>query len=557
MSVFLKDNKDLIKSWDYKKNTIDPNKTTCGSVKKAWWICEKGHSYDMRIDHRNNGHGCPYCSGRRPIIGETDLLTINPELCKEWNYEKNEIKPYEVSPFSNKSVWWKCSKGHEWKAIINNRAKGNGCPQCSYEFHTSFAEKVVYYYIKKYFNNALENYKPDFLNNKEFDIYIPDEKIGIEYDGQNWHKNVNRDLEKDKLCKENNITLIRIREPKCPLLNSSSLCIVLNDTTQKELEEKIKNELFKNIFKMSNIDIDINRDTNIINDMVNYTEKSNSLENNYPDLAKEWNYEKNAPLLPSQVQCKTSKKVWWKCSKGHEWQALPSNRINGNGCPYCSGRKPIIGETDLLTLYPELCKEWNYEKNKTKPDEYTPHSAVKMWWKCSRGHEWQTTIANRVLGNNCPYCSGRYAIPGETDLLTINPELCKEWNYEKNEINPNEVSPSSEKKVWWKCSKGHEWQASICNRNKGRGCPFCAGKRLIKDVNDLATIYPDLAKEWNYEKNGSLTPHDVMSRVATKVWWKCSQCNHEWISAINNRVAGNGCPNCHYSVFKNNKWYKK
>ena len=205
----------------------------------------------------------------------------------------------------------------------------------------------------------------------------------------------------------------------------------------------------------------------------------------------------------------------------------------------------------------DLIKSWDYKKNTIDPNKTTCGSVKKAWWICEKGHSYDMRIDHRNNGHGCPYCSGRRPIIGETDLLTINPELCKEWNYEKNEINPNEVSPSSEKKVWWKCSKGHEWQASICNRNKGRGCPFCAGKRLIKDVNDLATIYPDLAKEWNYEKNGSLTPHDVMSRVATKVWWKCSQCNHEWISAINNRVAGNGCPNCHYSVFKNNKWYKK
>lgn len=551
MKPLVKDNTELMKEWDFNKNILNPNEITCGSVKKAWWLCEKQHSYEMRIDHRNNGHGCPYCSGRRPIIGENDLLTVNPELCEEWNYEKNEIKPNEISPFSNKNVWWKCSKGHEWKAIVNNRAKGNGCPQCSYEFHTSFAEKVVYYYIKKYFNNALENYKPNFLNNKEFDIYIPNKKIGIEYDGQNWHKNINRDIEKDKLCKENNITLVRIREPKCPILNSSSLCILLNDTTQNELETKIKNELFKDILKITNVDININRDTSEINEMVNYTEKSNSLESNYPNLCKEWNYEKNKPLLPSQVQCRTSKKVWWICSKGHEWQSIPSNRINGNGCPYCSGRYAISGENDLLTLYPNLAKEWDYCKNKNKPSDFTPHSATKVWWKCSKGHEWKTTISNRVLGNNCPYCSGRYAIKGETDLLTINPKLCEEWDYDKNKVFPYEFTPSSEKKVWWKCLKGHEWQASICNRNKGRGCPYCAGKKLIKNVNDLATIYPNLANEWNYEKNKPLTPHDIMSRVATKVWWKCSKCNHEWVSAINNRVAGNGCPNCHYSPMKN------
>ena len=541
---YIINNNELVKEWDYRKNILDPKSTTCGSTKKAWWICPNKHSYDMRIDHRNNGHGCPYCSGRRPIIGENDLLTINPDLCKEWNYEKNKIKPNQVSPFSNKKVWWICDKGHEWEAIINNRAKGNGCPQCAYEFHTSFAEKVVYFYVKKYFPNALENYKPTFLKNKEFDIFIPDKNIGIEYDGQNWHKDTKRDLKKDELCKENNVTLVRIREKYCPIINSSSIKIILNDLTQEELEIKIEKELFEKVLNIKNPDIDINRDTSNINQMVNYSEKNNSLESNYPKLCKEWNYDKNYPLKPSQIQCKTSKKIWWKCSKGHEWQAIPSNRINGNGCPYCSGRLPIVGETDLKTLYPEISREWNYDKNNSIPEEYTSHSAKKVFWKCDKGHEWQAKISNRVLGNKCPYCSGRMAIKGETDLLTLNPILCKEWDYDKNQITPNEVTVSSEKKVWWKCDKGHEWQASISNRNKGRNCPYCAGKKILKNINDLATVYPNLAKQWNYKKNYPLTPSDIMSRVSKKVWWTCPKCGYEWIAAVNNRVAGTGCPKC-------------
>ncbi len=541
---YIVDKENLIKEWDFIKNTLNPSNVTCGSVKKAWWICPKGHSYDMRIDHRNNGHGCPYCTGRKPIKGENDLMTVNPELCKEWNYKRNEIKPDEVSQFSNKKVWWICSKGHEWKSIINNRAKGNGCPQCSYEFHTSFSEKVVYFYIKKYFPNALENYKPKFLKNKEFDIFIPEKKIGIEYDGQNWHKNIKRDIDKDEICEKNDVILVRIREKGCPIFKSSSLKIILNDSSELELENRIRFDLLEQILGIIDPDVNINRDTSKINEMVKYSEKENSLESNYPMLCKEWNHDKNFPLLPSQIQCKTSKKVWWICSKGHEWQAIPSNRINGNGCPYCSGRYAIEGKTDLLTTNPNLCKEWNYDKNKHKPNDYTSHSASKVWWKCDKGHEWQAKICNRVLGNNCPYCSGRYAIKGETDLLTINPELCKEWNYKKNEVLPDAVTPSSEKKIWWICSKGHEWQASICNRNKGRGCPYCAGKRLIKNFNDLATIHPALAKQWNYKKNYPLTPSDIMSRVAKKVWWICPNCNYEWEAAVNNRVAGTGCPKC-------------
>lgn len=32
-------------------------------------------------------------------------------------------------------------------------------------------------------------------------------------------------------------------------------------------------------------------------------------------------------------------------------------------------------------------------------------------------------------------------------------------------------------KVWWRCNQGHEWQATIANRNYGTGCPECYKKQ--------------------------------------------------------------------------------
>ena len=127
-----------------------------------------------------------------------------------------------------------------------------------------------------------------------------------------------------------------------------------------------------------------------------------------PTLMKEWNYEKNCDLKPESFTANSGKKVWWKCKKGHEWEATIAHRNNGRGCPYCSGRYAIKGETDLLTVNPALAVEWNYEKNgKLSPENFTANSKVKVWWKCTKGHEWQSTIANRNRGRGCPYCSKR------------------------------------------------------------------------------------------------------------------------------------------------------
>ena len=264
-----------------------------------------------------------------------------------------------------------------------------------------------------------------------------------------------------------------------------------------------------------------------------------------PNVAKEWNYEKNCNLKPDMVMANSGKKVWWKCSKGHEWQAIIRSRNNGTGCPYCANQQVLKGYNDLATTNPTLVKEWNYEKNgDLKPNMVMASSEKKVWWKCSKGHEWQATIINRNRGIGCPYCSGRQAIVGYNDLVTTNPTLVKEWNYEKNgNLKPNMVMANSHEKAWWKCSKGHEWEASIVNRNRGTGCPYCSGRQALVGYNDLATTNPKLAKEWNYEKNGDLKPNMVMANSSQKVWWKCSK-GHEWEASIANRNRGRRCPFC-------------
>ena len=67
-----------------------------------------------------------------------------------------------------------------------------------------------------------------------------------------------------------------------------------------------------------------------------------------PDLLAEWDYEKNALVCsPDEIATCSNKKVWWRCSFGHSWQATVNNRINGTGCPYCSGRSREKGINDV------------------------------------------------------------------------------------------------------------------------------------------------------------------------------------------------------------------
>ena len=138
---------------------------------------------------------------------------------------------------------------------------------------------------------------------------------------------------------------------------------------------------------------------------------SNCLATKNPQLAKEWHPTLNGDLTPYDVTCNSGKYVWWQCSKNpkHEWPAKIYSRNDGNNCPYCFGRYPTK-DNNLLICESELCKEWNYDKNKKRPDEYTPNSGKKVWWVCKEcNHEWKCAIFDRSRKDGkkcgCPECN--------------------------------------------------------------------------------------------------------------------------------------------------------
>ena len=193
----------------------------------------------------------------------------------------------------------------------------------------------------------------------------------------------------------------------------------------------------------------------------------------------------------------------------------------------------------------QLMAEWDWQQNaELDPTQLTLGSNKKAWWSCSQGHKWEATPNNRSNGTGCPYCANRKVLIGYNDLQATNPTLAKEWNHKRNGgLKPEDFTSNSGKKVWWRCAEGHEWQSVIASRNRGVGCPYCSNRKIIEGYNDLQTVNPTLAKEWCYEKNGTLTPQNYTVGSSKKVWWKCAQ-GHEWQAKISNRAYGYGCPEC-------------
>lgn len=556
--------KNLLEQWDFKKNRdILPSEVAPGSDKIAWWICEAGHSFDMQIKKRTlRGNGCPYCSGHRVLVGFNDLATTHPHLAKEWDFEKNDCSPTDVSKGSNQKVYWKCEKGHHWLAQINSRAGRNlGCPYCSGKLPIC----------------------------GETDLATIHPSLCLE-----WNYEKNNELTPQNVLAQSNKT-VWWRCNNCGNEWKTAISHRSNGRGCPKCAAAARGAK-----------------------KASATAGKNDLLTLYPEIAKEWHPLKNGSLQPCQIKGGSQKSIWWQCEKGHEWEATISNRTGQNrtGCPVCSGKIPLVGLNDLSTTHPQLAKEWDYKNNNNlRPEDFTRGSDRKVSWLCKKGHSWKATISSRVAGNGCPYCA--------KELQTSFPEkaivyylrmagLEVKESYKTKWLGRREIDiylPSLHLGIEydgqaWHKNGNKDLEKDILCLSNGIGlirirepkCPRIIGigpcynlpdtkeeslnsaiefifqtlreeynTNIVSDFpidvasnrikiyelmdlqnkeNSLATLHPQLAKEWNYLRNGSLSPDTLSNKSNKKVWWKCSLCGHEWEAVVYSRVDGKGCPIC-------------
>lgn len=352
-------NKALSKSWHTSKNgELTPKDVTSKSHQKVWWQClhNKTHVFQAAISNRSNGRGCPYCTSKRVSI-ENSVFRLRKDLVEIWHLKKNgKLTSKNISSGSEKEVWWKCLKeeDHIWKSVLANQfrlTRAKHCPFCNNREASS--------------NYNFKQARPDLA--------------------KYWHPTKNGQLKVTEVvpfsseelwwrCKENEkhqwkdspAGRMRADKATCPFCIGQKLC------------------------------------------------PDNSLLAKAPKLALEWHPTKNLDLLPKDVSSRSGKRRWWQCSKNsnHEWISTVANRYNGNGCPFCAGKKIDSGNS-LKHRNPTLAQEWHKTKNgQLKPNEIALHSNIKVWWRCSmnKKHEWQAIVNCRsrsVRPSGCPYCKGK------------------------------------------------------------------------------------------------------------------------------------------------------
>lgn len=542
---------DLVDEWDWGRNKAHkPEDFTPRSQSKAWWKCSKGHSWQATIGNRTRKgirNLCPVCLNRI-LSDDNSLATVRPDIADSWHPLKNApLTPNDVVAGGHRKVWWRCKHGHEWQATVGLRVNaGTGCPKCALQ--TSRIEIAVYSELHGLFNDIVWREK---IAGYECDIYLRDHHVGIEIDGVYWHsRHPERELAKSSAFEAEGIQLFRLREDGLPLLSD-------RDVTFKssEAEVLVVSRLVASLLKCAKLSEPQSKQlreyingARLINESLYRKLVANlpapppgqSLADTHPTIAQQWAYDLNAPLSPEHFRPQANKKVWWRCELGHTWKTTLNVRVSqGTGCPACPRNMLVApAEKNLAVLNPRLASEWHPTKNgELRPIDVWPSSNKRIWWQCSKGHEWQVTAASRASGTACPYCYGRYATK-ENNLASKYPALLVEWDQERNkDLNPSDFTPHVGKKVWWRCAKGHGYQATIYNRTKNKsGCPECARaarrKYSIEDIQRLAL------------KRGGQCLSDTFTSSRLKLKFACKE-GHVWEARADALLHANKwCPTC-------------
>ena len=197
---------DLAAEWSERNYPLLPDEVNAKSRRNVWWKCKTcGNEWKSVINARVKGTVCPVCADRAVLAGYNDLATTDRKLLAEWDYEKNSLLPTQVSRKSMKSVWWKCSLGHSWKAKISDRTILEGkCTVCESEYRSVFPGLAVAYYANQ--KGLKVQLGSDKLLGIPLETYIPSEKLAIEFTSGSEQMEVL----KSHLCKQRNIKLVKL-----------------------------------------------------------------------------------------------------------------------------------------------------------------------------------------------------------------------------------------------------------------------------------------------------------------------------------------------------------
>lgn len=516
-------------------NISDLDDVFIGDKRKFEVQCFKGHRKPLLLKSliKEKRVTCEYCFGRSVypiseeqkkislglIKGEVDRLRVDlwakyPTIA---NQLVNPEQGFTVRSSSVKELDFICPIGHIYKNKVNTKTSINpNCGYCTGKKLWPISEEQFHYSVTKQLDK-IDNKRNDYLSkHPEIIDFLVNPK---------------------EACVTSSRTIVEVWCKKKLHRNLKPLakmhqCGYCNG---------------KKVFELSDEDIEIilNGDNSHLfderNDLYKYSpEQSHLLE----DVRQAFKVTRNQKI---DLDC--------VCSKGHKW-SIPSTTYIKSGCNQCSSLTYSKPKLKFTEKYSELLQYWDYENNKSNPFKISTKREDKFYWICSRCDDsFERCVRNQFesVDKICKPCALKEA--GELRRIAAldrigrlsdkYPEIAKEYS-ESNEVSLERIHIKTHFRALWDCTVcNYSWRALIEVRVNGGGkCPRCTGKILIKDVNDLATIAPELIKDWDEDYD----PSEVKARSSKMAKWKCSTCGYRWSTPIKHRAkAGNGCMECYKS----------
>jgi hypothetical protein len=223
----------------------------------------------------------------------------------------------------------------------------------------------------------------------------------------------------------------------------------------------------------------------------------------------------------SQRYINSKASLRWKCERGHQWNAIPTNVSKGSWCPTCAHRK-------RLTLR-EMRALAERRGGECLSDKYV-NSEAKLHWRCAAGHEWEAAPGLVRRGTWCPHCAhvARLSSNAMASIAASRGGLCLSTEY---------VNVATH--LSWQCAAGHEWTATPASIRAGKWCPRCVrNQRLeLEEMQRLAL------------KRGGKCLSTTYINNRQPLLWECKR-RHRWKAAPVNvkggkRKRGTWCLECY------------
>lgn len=422
-----------------------------------------------------------------------------PQLAKEWHPKLNHpLKPTHFSSNNNQKVWWRCKNGHDWQGRIFARVTGLDCPECHHTNRATSSSAEVSSSVSTTSEKPTLNEQTPCSSLPLSEQFPP---LKTE-----WLVEKNKGRELDEFSEKSNF-------------QAWWQCSICDHQWQTPIKIRTKGSGCSRCAQRQR-----------------YVKTGeNDLMTCYPTLAKTWHPSLNAKLTPSDFIATSKSEVWWKKECGHEYKRAIIEEVIEQNCIVCDS---------LAMKHPELMSQWHSELNKgIDPHQFSSQSNKKVFWHCSKGHDYQASIKQRLNHSTCPVCQRSKkskSAKSKTSTQSSNlkqafPSLAAQWHPTKNHpLTPSKLRPSSNRKVWWQCENGHEWQESPVYRQRASKCPQC---------QSVAFKSPQLMKLWHPTKNDALDPWQVRLGSQQMIWWKCS-CGYEWQNEIKQQRYLKRCSQC-------------